>query len=66
MFEPAQSAGLLHRDVELNSLIEWILRILMSFLAVPGPAERSEDELRRILQTLLVPAVVVGGGRTSG
>jgi AcrR family transcriptional regulator len=66
MFEPAQSAGLLHRDVELNSLIEWILRILMSFLAVPGPAERSEDELRRILQTLLVPAVVVVGGRTSG
>jgi len=58
IFEPARREGLLQEDVELDSLIEWVLRILMSYLAVPGPPTRSEEDLRRILQTMLLPAVL--------
>lgn len=60
MFEPARREGLLHADVELDALIEWVLRIVMSYLAVPGPPARSEEDLRRLLRTMLLPAVVVG------
>jgi AcrR family transcriptional regulator len=63
MFEPARSAGLLREGVELDALIEWILRILMSFLAVPGPSPRSEESLRRLMRTMLLPAVLVDGGK---
>lgn len=59
MFEPAHAAGLLREGVELDALIEWILRILMSYLAVPGPESRSEEELRTQLRTLLLPAVLI-------
>jgi AcrR family transcriptional regulator len=59
MFEPARREGLLHEDLELDSLIEWVLRILMSYLAVPGPPSRPEEDLRRMLRTLLLPAVLV-------
>jgi AcrR family transcriptional regulator len=58
MFEPARRAGLLQHDLELEALMEWVLRILMSYLAVPGPASRAEEELRNLLQGLLLPAVL--------
>ena len=45
--------------------MEWVLRILMSFLAVPGPPARTEQELRRLLRTMLLPAVLVDGGDLS-
>ena len=60
MFETALGQGLLHEELELDAVIEWVLRILMSLLAVPGPTERSEDDLRRLLQTMLLPAVLSG------
>ena len=66
VFEPARREGLLHRDLELDALIEWVLRILMSFLAVPGPPARTEQQLRRLLHTMLLPAVLVDGGRPRG
>ena len=66
VFEPARREGLLHRDLELDALIEWVLRILMSFLAVPGPPARTEQQLRRLLHTMLLPAVLVDGGRPLG
>ena len=59
MFEPARSEGLLHRDLELDALIEWVLRILISYLAVPGPPSRTEEDLRQLLRTMLLPAVLV-------
>jgi len=61
MFEPARREGLLHEGLELDSLMEWVLRILMSYLAVPGPPSRSEDDLRKLLRALLLPAVMVAG-----
>lgn len=59
MFEPARREGLLQEDLDLDALIEWVLRILMSFLAVPGPPSRSEDDLRQLFRGLLLPAVLV-------
>jgi hypothetical protein len=66
MFEPALAAGRLRQGVELDTLIEWILRILLSYLAVPGPESRSEDQLRRLFETLLLPAVLVTPDPSTG
>jgi AcrR family transcriptional regulator len=60
MFEPARREGLLAQDLELDSLMEWVLRILMSYLTVPGPPSRSEESLRQLLRGLLLPAVLAG------
>jgi AcrR family transcriptional regulator len=65
MFEPARREGILQQDLELDSLMEWVLRILMSFLAVPGPPSRSEEDLRQLLRAMLLPAVLVDGGGES-
>jgi AcrR family transcriptional regulator len=62
MFEPARREGLLQPDLQLDSLIEWVLRILMSYLAVPGPPSRSEEDLRQVLRRMLLPAVLASGG----
>jgi AcrR family transcriptional regulator len=61
MFEPARREGLLQANLDLDSLMEWVLRILMSYLAVPGPATRNEEDLRRLLHEMLLPAVLAGG-----
>jgi AcrR family transcriptional regulator len=60
MFELARREGLLQQDLDLESLMEWVLRILMSYLAVPVPATRTEEDLRRLLRGMLLPAVLVG------
>lgn len=62
MFEPARREGLLREKLELDSLMEWVLRILMSYLAVPGPPNRAEEELRQLLSAMLLPAVLVDRG----
>ena len=61
MFEPARREGLLQANLDLDSLMEWVLRILMSYLAVPGPATRTEEDLRGLLREMLLPAVLAGG-----
>jgi AcrR family transcriptional regulator len=61
MFEPARREGLLQEDLKLDSLMEWVLRILMSYLAVPGPATRTEEDLRQLLRGMLLPAVLAAG-----
>ena len=64
MFEPARNEGQLREHLELDSLMEWVLRILMSYLAVPGPPARTEDDLRRLFRGMLLPAVLVPGSGT--
>ncbi len=63
MFEPARREGLLQRDLELDALMEWVLRILMSYLTVAGPPSRTEEDLRQLLRGLLLPAVLASGAR---
>ena len=48
-------------NLELDTLIEWVLRVLMSYLAVPGPPNRSEEELRQLLRGMILPAVLLQG-----
>ena len=60
VFERARADGLLREDVELDAFMEWILRILMSYLAAPGPEERSEEDMRRLLRQMLLAAVLAG------
>src|SRR5690242_3378149 len=42
---------------DTDDLVDWILRLLVSFAAVPGPSGAGPDDVRRQLTTLLVPAV---------
>jgi AcrR family transcriptional regulator len=43
-------------DEEADEAVEWMLRVLLSLLVAPAP-ERSEDELRSLLERRLVPAL---------
>ncbi len=58
IFERARADGLLRADVELDAFMEWILRILLSYLAAPGPEDRTEADMRRLLRQMLLPAVL--------
>jgi AcrR family transcriptional regulator len=44
-------------DEQLADLADWILRILISYAAVPGPGDREPAEIRRQLVTWFIPAV---------
>lgn len=59
------SGQLTGADVE--DLVDWILRILISYAAVPGDGGRNPDEIRRQLTGWFLPVLegrLVGGGRT--
>ena len=58
MFEPARRRGLLRESVQIEALIEWVLRILMSYLTVPSHLARTDAELRHLLRVMLLPAVL--------
>lgn len=53
----------LRDDVEVDDIVEWILRVVLSLLSVPTAVERDEDRLRRFLRTFLVPSLR-GPGRS--
>jgi AcrR family transcriptional regulator len=58
MFEPARQRGLLRETIEIEALMEWVLRILMSYLTVPSHLATTEDELRQLLRVMILPAVL--------
>jgi len=58
MFEPARRRGLLRESVQIEALMEWVLRILMSYLTVPSHLARSDAELRDLLRVMMLPAVL--------
>ena len=58
IFEPARRQGLLRESVTLEVLMEWVLRILMSYLTAPSHLARSEAELRHLLHAMILPAVL--------
>ena len=58
MFEPARERGLLRETVRIEATIEWILHILASYLMAPSRVATSEDEMRRLLRAMLLPAVL--------
>lgn len=58
LFERARDRGDLVDEVDLDEFSEWVLRLLMSFLAVRSPAHRDEEALRRMLRRMLLPAIL--------
>ena len=52
---PAIDGGLLPPDA-VADLIDWMLRILLSYAAIPGPAELRPDDIRRQLRAWFLPA----------
>ena len=44
-------------DVDVEDLVDWILRILISYAAVPGEAGRNPDDVRRQLTGWFLPAL---------
>lgn len=63
IFEPAHRAGLLRKSVELEALMEWVLRVLMSYLTVPSHLAPNEDEMRHLLREMILPAVLKPAGQ---
>jgi len=55
LLAPALAEGILS-DEDVADLVDWILRILISFAAVPGDGGRSPDEIRRQLTSWFLPA----------
>ena len=49
-------------EVELDLLIEWLLRILWTYLNAPSLVATGEDDMRRLLRMMLIPAVLKGSG----
>ncbi len=58
---PALADGSLARP-DVEDLVDWILRILISYAAVPGHGDRNPDQIRRQLTTWFLPAFRVRAG----
>lgn len=58
VIKPAQQAGLLQDQVPPGVLVEWVYRILVSFLTLPSNWIEDEEGLRDTLNTLLVPVLL--------
>ena len=52
----AQADGTVSEQT-IGDLVDWMLRILISYAALPGPADLEPDDIRRQLRTLFLPAL---------
>jgi hypothetical protein len=48
----------LRDDLPVEEVVEWVLRTVLSLLAMPSPVERDERELRAFLGRFLVPGLL--------
>jgi TetR/AcrR family transcriptional regulator len=58
VISPARDAGLLQDAVRPEVLIEWVYRLLLSFLTLPSNWVRTDAQLRATLHALLVPVLL--------
>jgi TetR/AcrR family transcriptional regulator len=58
VISPARDAGLLQDAVRPEVLVEWVYRLLLSFLTLPSNWVRSDAQLRATLHALLVPVLL--------
>ena len=61
MFEAAKQEGLLRDEVEVDLLIEWLLRVLWTYLNAPSQVAPGEEGMRRLFKMMLIPAVLRDG-----
>lgn len=58
IFGAAKQQGLLRGDVDVDLLIEWLLRVLWTYLNAPSQVATDEDGMRRLFRMMLLPAVL--------
>jgi hypothetical protein len=58
VIQPARDADLLQDAVRPEILIEWVYRLLLSFLTLPSNWVKSDVQLRTTLHALLVPVLL--------
>jgi TetR/AcrR family transcriptional regulator len=58
VIRPAQDAHILQDSVRPEILVEWVYRLLLSFLTLPSNWIKSDEELRTTLHALLVPVLL--------
>jgi AcrR family transcriptional regulator len=58
VIRPAREAGLLQDAVRPEILVEWVYRLLLSFLTLPSNWVKSDRQLRATLHALLVPVLL--------
>jgi TetR/AcrR family transcriptional regulator len=58
VIRPARDAGLLQDAVRPEILVEWVYRLLLSFLTLPSNWVKSDAQLRATLHALLVPVLL--------
>ena len=58
VIRPAGDAGLLQDAVRPEILVEWVYRLLLSFLTLPSNWVKSDRQLRATLHALLVPVLL--------
>jgi hypothetical protein len=58
VIRPAGEAGILQDAVRPEILVEWVYRLLLSFLTLPSNWIESDRELRATLHALLVPVLL--------
>ena len=55
VMKPAQESGLLRDNVDVGLMIEWIYRLLSSYLSVPSATAGDREEMKEQLRTMLLP-----------
>ncbi len=58
IFGAAKQQGLLRDDVDVDLLIEWLLRVLWTYLNAPSQVATDEEGMRRLFRMMLLPAVL--------
>jgi len=58
MFANAKQQDLLRDDIDIDMLIEWLLRVLWTYLNAPSQVATDEDSMRKLFHMMLIPAVL--------
>jgi AcrR family transcriptional regulator len=58
MFVNAKEQGLLRDDVDPEMLVEWLLRVLWTYLNAPSQVATDEEGMRKLFRMMLIPAVL--------
>jgi hypothetical protein len=58
MFANAKEQSLLRDDIDIDMLIEWLLRVLWTYLNAPSQVAPDEESMRKLFRMMLIPAVL--------
>jgi AcrR family transcriptional regulator len=58
VIRPATQTGILQDSVRPEILVEWVYRLLLSFLTLPSNWVKSDTQLRTTLRALLLPVLL--------